>query len=143
MREQLTTQLAGQMKTITTNFTDTNDRVLDTVVDTNRKAVKFAVKTADQVADRFEQAPALSIDLPFADRINDMIPTPAEAGDRYLDVVERLVEMNRDFSERVVSMLPIEDTKAVKKTVKTAAKNTKAAAKNTKKTATRKVAAKK
>ena len=112
MREQLTTAINKQFKTATTNYTEQNDRVLDTVVDTNRKLVDFAVKTVDRVADSVaSQAPALKIDLPFSDRL----PTPAEAGERYLDVVERIVEMNRDFNERVIEMLPVDVKKAAPK----------------------------
>ncbi|MDX2379383.1 MAG: hypothetical protein QNM02_06460 [Acidimicrobiia bacterium] len=82
------------------NYTETNDRVLDAVVDTNRKAVDFAVKTADQVAERIEQIDDLP-EFKFADKV----PTPAETGARYLDFVERAVEMNREFTQRMVERL--------------------------------------
>ena len=155
MSEKLNNQIADQVKTATTNYTEANDRVLDAIVETNRKVVDFAVKTADRVADQAPALPTLPVELPFADRLQDRfeLPTPAEAGKAYLDVVERLVEMNRDFNDRVVGLLPVEAAKpAVKKAAtkpvakkaatKPAAKKT-AAKKSTKKTTARKAAAKK
>jgi sec-independent protein translocase protein TatB len=87
-------------KNATDNYTETNDRVLDAVVDTNRKAVDFAVKTADQVTERIEQID----DLPEF-KLADKVPTPAETGARYLEFVERAVEMNREFTQRIVERL--------------------------------------
>ena len=101
-------------QTAVTNYTETNDRVLDAVVDANRKVVDFAVKTATAVTDAVDTP---LDDAPFADRI----PTPAEAGKAYIDFVERAADMNRDFSKRVVAMLPAEMTVA-KPATKTAAK---------------------
>lgn len=79
---------------VTTPATETADRVLDAVLDANRRAVDFAVTTADRVQE-------YTGDLPMADRL----PTPAETGERYLDFVERAVQMNRDFNQRVASMI--------------------------------------
>ena len=47
MREQLTTAMNKQFKTATTNFTAQNERMLDSVIETNRKMVDFAVKTVE------------------------------------------------------------------------------------------------
>jgi len=93
MRDQISTRIADVTKTVTEGYTETNERVLDAVVENSRKAADFYVKTADQVRDQLP-----SIDLPFE------LPTPAEAADRYLEMVERVVEMNRDFSERIVKL---------------------------------------
>ena len=118
-------QLERLGQTAASNYTDTNNRVLDTVVDVNRKVVDFAVKTATSVTD--------AVEAPFADRI----PTPADAGKAYIDFVERAADMNRDFSKRVVAMLPAEAKPA--KPAKTVAAKKPAA----KKASTRKAAAKK
>ncbi len=141
MRDQITTAINDQFKTVTSNVTESNERVLDAVVDVNRKFVDFVVKTA-------EQAPSLPVDVPFADRL----PTPAEAGERYFEMVERLVELNRDFNERVVKMLPADVTpkpaaapKAAAKPAakKTTARKTTAKKATAKKATTKKAAAKK
>ena len=72
-----------------------NERVLDLVVDTNRRVVEAAVATADRVVE------TLPIELPFADRL----PTAAENGQHYLDFVDRAVALNRDFNQRVVTLI--------------------------------------
>ena len=90
MREQL----VKLSKTYTDNYTEASDKFLDAVVENNKKAVDFAFKTADQVV---EQLP----ELPWADRV----PTAAEFGERYIDFVERAVEVQREFTERVVKSL--------------------------------------
>jgi len=97
MRDQISTRIADVTKTVTEGYTETNERVLDAVVENSRKAAEFYVKTADQVADRLPDVD-LPFDLPFE------FPTPAEAADRYIELVERVVEMNRDFSERIVKL---------------------------------------
>lgn len=107
--------ITGQIQTATTAVNDANSRMLDSVVEANRTAVDFAVKSADRLP---------TVELPVE------MPTPAEAGKRYIDFVERAVEMNRDLNARVVGMLPA-DIKP-----KAAAKKT--AAKKTAKTATKK-----
>ncbi len=136
--EKFNEQVIDQFATATKNYTETNERILDAIVDTNRKAVDFAVKTADEFNDRFaDQAPNfdLPFDLPF-DRFE--MPTPAEAGKRYIDLVERIADMNRDFSDRVVAMLPTD-----KPVVKPAAKTPAAKKPAAKKASARKAAAKK
>ena len=122
-------------QTAVTNYTETNDRVLDAVVDANRKVVDFAVKTATTVTDAVETP---LDDAPFADRI----PTPAEAGKAYIDFVERAAEMNRDFNKRVVDMLPAEMV-ATKTATKPAAKKTAAKKPAAKKPVAKKTVAKK
>jgi len=97
-------QIAKLTKTATENYTEATDKVLDAVVENNKKAVDFAVKTADQVA---EQLPEFPVELPWADQM----PTPAELGARYIDFVERAVELNREFTDRVISSLQLEDVK--------------------------------
>jgi hypothetical protein len=119
---------------VTDGFTQTSDRVLDTVVDTNRRVVEFAVTTADRVADQF------SFELPLGDRL----PTPAEAGKAYLDVVERAVSMNREMNERVVEMLKADAPKVATMAARTApAKRTAAKRPTTKKSTAKKASAKK
>lgn len=143
MRNQINTiagkingQVIGQVTTATKTYTETNDRIFDAIVDNNRKAVDFAVKTFDQINDRIaDQSPSIELpfDMPKMDRFE--VPTAVDAGKRYIDLVERMADMNRDFSERVVAMLP-----ADKPVVKPAATATKAA---TKTAAAKKPAAKK
>ena len=91
------------------NYVETNDRVLDTVVSVNRRVVETAVELA-------ERAP--SVELPLVDKL----PTAAEAGDRYIDFVERAVSVNRDFTAKVIDQLPTAAApkKATKKTAKKA-----------------------
>ena len=106
--ERFNEQVIDQLNKAGKTYTKTNDRVLDAIVDTNRKAVDFVVKTADQ-------APRIGLDfeVPMVDRVE--FPTPADAGKRYLDAVERLAEINRDVSERVMSSFPADKTAAVQK----------------------------
>lgn len=99
MRDQISSTIADVTKSMTDGYTETNERVLDAVVENNRKAVEFAVKTADQVNEQFDR-----IELPFEVPFSDRVPTPSEAGDRYLELVERVVDMNRDYSERLVKL---------------------------------------
>ena len=137
--EKFNEQVIGQLNQAGKTYTKTNDRVLDAIVDTNRKAVDFVVKTADQ-------APhiGLTFEVPMVDRVE--FPTPADAGKRYLDAIERLAEINRDVSERMVSSFPA-DKPAVEAAVpaaKTAAVQKPTAKKPaTKKASARKAASKK
>lgn len=137
--EKFNEQVIGQLNQAGKTYTKTNDRMLDAIVDTNRKAVDFVVKTADQ-------APhiGLTFEVPMVDRVE--FPTPADAGKRYLDVIERLAEINRDVSERMVSSFPA-DKPAVEAAVpaaKTAAVQKPTAKKPaTKKASARKAASKK
>ena len=112
---------------VTVPATETADRVLDAVLDANRRVVDFAVTTADRVQ---EYAP----ELPMSDRV----PTPSEAGERYLEFVERAVEMNRDFNQRVASMIEtpaVAPKPAAKKASTTAKKATRSTAKKASTTA--------
>ena len=137
--EKFNEQVIGQLNQAGKTYTKTNDRVLDAIVDTNRKAVDFVVKTVDQ-------APRIGLDFEvlMVDRVE--FPTPADAGKRYLDVIERLAEINRDVSERMVSNFPA-DKPAVEAAVpaaKTAAVQKPTAKKPaTKKASARKAASKK
>ena len=150
--EKINDQVTEQVTTATKTYTETNDRILDSIVDTNRKAVDFAVKTFDQINDRIaDQTPTIELpfDMPKMDRFD--VPTAADAGKRYIDVVERMADMNRDFSERVVAMLPADKpvvkpgATATKTATKTAAAKKPAAKKApaTKKAPARKAVAKK
>jgi hypothetical protein len=120
-------QIQQFTKNATDNYTETNDRVLDAVVDTNRRVVDFAVKTADQMVDRLDQVEQLP-ELNFADKV----PTPAETGARYLEFVERAVELNREYTQRVVdgilegeTVAPVAEKPVAKKApAKKAAKKT-------------------
>jgi len=136
MRDQISNRIADVSKTVTENYTETNQRVLDAVVENSRKAAEFYVKTADQVVETLP-----SIDLPFE------LPTPAEAADRYLELVERVVEMNRDFSDRIVKLnreytervVKMINEDAAKVAPKPAAKTTKTTAKKATKRPAKKV----
>ncbi len=87
------TQISENIDNAAKTVVDTNERILDTVVSVNRRVVDGAVRTADRMP---------SIELPLADKLL----SPAEAGDRYIDWVEQAVSVNRDFTKRVVHMLP-------------------------------------
>ena len=87
-------------KTAVGNYTDANDRVVEVVVDANRKVVEIAVRAADQLIEQLEQFENLP-EMPFADKV----PTPSEAGARYLEWVERAADLNRDFAQRVAATL--------------------------------------
>ena len=118
---------------ISERFTTTSDQVLDAVLDTNRRVVDFAVTTADRVAEQ------IKLDVPFADNF----PTPADAGERYLEVVERAVSMNRDMNQRVAEMIKVDNAKAAADKVVAPVKKTVAKTTPAKKTPARKAAAKK
>jgi len=120
---------------IAERFTTTSDRVLDAVLDTNRRIVDAAVTTADRVAEQFRSQ--VTVDLPFADRL----PTPTVAGERYLDFVERAVSLNRDMNQRVVDMIKADNAKKAPAT-KTVAKKTPATKRPVKKTVAKKSPAK-
>lgn len=94
------------------NATETNTRIVDTVVDWNEKAVDATVKFADSVTDRVE-AP---FTVPFA----DSIPTAETTGQRYMELVHRAADANRDAQARIVELLPAayrpQTAKAAKKT---------------------------
>jgi len=98
---------------ISERFTTTSDEVLDAVLDTNRRIVDFAVTTADRVADQ------IKVELPFA----DSLPTPAVAGERYLEFVERAVSINRDMNHRVAEMIKADNAKAASDKVAATAKS--------------------
>jgi len=116
------TQITEQIDSAAKTVVDTNERILDTVVSVNRRVVDGAVETADRMP---------SVELPMADKLL----TPAEAGARYIDFVEQAVSVNRDFTKRVVGMLPTgvattakaKATTATKKATTAKAKASKAA----------------
>jgi len=122
---------------ITERFTTTSDQVLDTVLDTNRRIVDFAVTTADRVSDQ------IKVELPFA----DSFPTPTVAGERYLEFVERAVSINREMNQRIVEMITADNAKAasdkVVATAKTVAKKAPAKKAPAKKRPAKKTVAKK
>lgn len=100
------TQISENFDDAATAVVDTNERVLDAIIDVNNRVVDSAVRTADRLP---------SVELPLTDRVL----TPAEAGARYMDFVEQAASMNRDFTARVVHMLPtgvatVAKTKATK-----------------------------
>ena len=118
MQNQFITKFNEQLDTATANYTSTNDKVLDAVVDANRKAVDFAVKTVDAITKAVEvpDMPKMPVELPFADRFElPEFPTATEAGKRYISFVERAADLNRDLSERVIDMLKVEGVKPVAK----------------------------
>jgi len=122
---------------VTERFTTTSDQVLDTVLDTNRRIVDFAVTTADRVGDQ------IKVELPFA----DSFPTPAAAGERYLEFVERAVSINREMNQRIVEMIKADNAKAasdkVVATAETVAKTAPATKRPAKKAVAKKRPAKK
>ncbi len=133
MREQL----VKLSKTYTDNYTEASDKFLDAVVENNKKAVDFAVKTADQVS---EQLPELPVDLPWADQV----PTAAELGARYIDFVERAVELNREFTDRVLKTIQFEEVEVkVAPAKKAPAKKSTAKKSTAKKSTAKKASAKK
>ncbi|MGA9277895.1 hypothetical protein [Ilumatobacter sp.] len=100
------TQITENIDLAAKTAVDTHERFLDSVVSIHRTVIDNAVKTADRLP---------SVELPLADKL----PTPAETGDRYLDFVEQVVAANRDFTAKVVGMLPtgvapVAKTKATK-----------------------------
>jgi hypothetical protein len=98
---------------VSERFTTTSDQVLDAVLDANRRIVDMAVTTADRVSEQFK------VELPFTDRL----PTPSEAGERYLEFVERAVSLNRDMNQRVAEMIKADNAKAASDKVTAAAKS--------------------
>ena len=118
---------------VSERFTTTSDQVLDAVLDTNRRVVDFAVTTADRVADQ------INFDVPFA----DSFPTPTDAGERYLEFVERAVSMNRDMNQRVAEMITVDNAKAAADKVVAPAKKTVAKKSTAKKSTAKKAAASK
>ena len=123
---------------ISERFTTTSDQVLDAVLDTNRRVVDFAVTTADRINEQ------IKLDVPFT----GSFPTPTDAGERYLEFVERAVSLNRDMNQRVVEMIKVDNAKAAADKVvapvkKTVAKKTPAKKAPAKKTAAKKRPARK
>ncbi len=135
--DSATTTVNDAFSTVVTDnterFTSTSDQVLDAVLDTNRRIVEVAVTTADRIAEQ------IKVELPLADRL----PTPAVAGERYLEFVERAVSLNRDLNQRVVEMITADNAKVVVATAKRPATKTAAAKRPAKKRPARKTAAKK
>jgi hypothetical protein len=107
------TQISENIDNAAKTVVDTNERILDTVVSVNRRVVDGAVRTADRMP---------SVELPLADKLL----TPAEAGARYIDFVEQAVSVNRDFTKRVVDMLPTGVATTAKTKATKATKTTKA-----------------
>ncbi len=114
--DELNERFAELSRTATGNYAETSDRFIDALVDANKKLVELVVTNAERLPES-----------PFADRM----PTPAETGQRYLDLVERVADFNRDLNRRFVEMAP--EAPAAKKP---AAKKT-----TTKKATTRKTSA--
>ena len=94
------------------SFTNTSDRVLDAVLDGNRRVVDTVVKTADDVNERLPE-------IPWAERF----PTAGEAGENYMEFVERAVEANRDFNHRVAKMITAESIEEARGYMDDAAKD--------------------
>jgi hypothetical protein len=130
-----TTNMTDALNENSERFATTSDQVLDRVLDVNRRIVDAAVTTADRINEQ------VNVEFPFADRL----PTPAEAGERYLEFVERAVSLNRDLNQRVVEMIKADNAKAATSTATTKAPARKRPAKKraAKKTAAKKTAAKK
>jgi hypothetical protein len=125
-------------KTAVDNYTDANDRMVEVVVDANRKAVEIAVRAADQFIEQLEQIENLP-QMPFADKV----PTPSEAGARYLEWVDRAAELNREFAQRVAASVQGEVTVEPAPAEKSTAKKSTAKKSTAKKSTTKKAAASK
>jgi hypothetical protein len=110
---EATTNVTDTLNENSERFASTSNQVLDTVLDVNRRIVDAAVSAAD----RFNEQ--VDVDLPFADRL----PTPAAAGERYLEFVERAVSLNRDLNQRVVEMIKADNAKAASDKVVATAKS--------------------
>jgi hypothetical protein len=123
-------QITNLSKTLADNYASGSERVLDAVLDGNRKIVDVAVSTADQLVD---QLPA---------EIVNRFPTPADTGARYLEFVERAVEVNREWNDRIVALLT-PDTPAAPAPVKKAPAKRAAAKRPAKKAAAKRSPAKK
>ena len=67
MREQVTTKLSDLLADASERYVDVNDKVLDRVVDVNRRAVSAAVHAADAVADRFDDVELPTFEFPTID----------------------------------------------------------------------------
>ena len=138
---------ADRGRLVTEKMARRSDRMLDGVVDVNRRFVGHAVTRADRAVAQ------IPVELPFSDRL----PTAAEAGERYIGLLERAVSVRRhlnariihrcgvDVSEAAVNEGAVNETTAKKTTVKTAATAKKTTAKKTtaKKVTARKATAKK
>jgi hypothetical protein len=142
LTEGTASAVAAASTTLASRFEDNSDRVLDAVVDANRRVVEFAVSVSDRVT---ALTPAqFPVELPFTGKLptfTGKLPTAAETGERYLDFVERAVSVNRDFNERIVSMLKGDVTSAVEQVIVNASATAKKTA--TKKTVAKKTVAKK
>lgn len=100
------TQITDNLDLAAKVVVDTNERILDSVVSFNRSVVDGYVRTADRIP---------TVDLPYADKL----PTPAEAGERYIGFVDQVVSANRELTAQVVGLLPtgvapVAKTKATK-----------------------------
>ena len=122
---------------ISERFTTTSDQVLDAVLDTNRRVVDFAVTTVESINDRINEQ--IKLDMPFT----DSFPTPAVAGERYLDFVERAVSLNRDMNQRVAEMIKVDNARAAADKVAAPVKKTLPKKATAKKAPARKSVAKK
>ncbi|MBV1894733.1 MAG: hypothetical protein KUG57_11835 [Ilumatobacteraceae bacterium] len=114
---------ADRGRLVTEKMARRSDRMLDGVVDVNRRLVGHAVTSADRAAEQFP------VELPFRDRL----PTPAQAGERYISLLERAVSVRRHLNERVINRC---GTDAPETAVSEGAVNETAAKKTTVKTAT-------
>jgi len=158
MRDQFTSftrmfpdDAASAIATASTTLADglekNGERVFDAVIDANRRIVEFAVTASDRVTDRLADVlpERFPVELPFSDRLpsfSGTVPTAAVTGERYLDFVERAVNVNRDFNERIVSMLKGDVAVAVERVTATAATKPVAKKPAAKKPAVKKPAAK-
>lgn len=108
-----TTQITENVDNATKTFVDANERILDAVMTVNRRVVDTVLRTNQNIADR-----APKFDMPLADRLL----TPAQTAARYIDVVERAVSLNRDFTATMVGQLPTGVAAAAKNRATTASK---------------------
>lgn len=88
-------------------YATTSTAVLDAVVETNRRIVELIVAQADKVRETVGERITLD------DRVADFLPSPTEAGTRYLEFVEKATGINREFNDRVVEMLRTDVPEAV------------------------------
>jgi hypothetical protein len=102
--------LASASTTLADAIENNSERVFDAVIDANRRIVEFAVSASDKLTDRLSEVlpERFPVELPFSDKLptfGTTVPTAAVTGERYLEFVERAVSVNREFNDRIVSML--------------------------------------
>lgn len=101
-------------------LTKAQDRVLDTIEENNGRMIETMERVAGTVEKVADRGP--DVELPFELPLVDQLPKPAEMVSNYFDFVNRSMEINRKFAERVVEIVVPAAKPATKSTRKPAAK---------------------